>query len=89
MDSEGANPVRYVIAAALAALLATAAYAQRPTCKLQAIERKLAGAALTGFMKKCEQDMQEVCEKSAEDRKLEGFARGSFTRRCVAQFVGG
>jgi hypothetical protein len=85
----GGHPVRYVIAATLAALLVTAAHAQRPTCRLQSIERKLAGPALTNFMKKCEQDMQVVCEKTADDRKLEGAARTIFTKRCVTTYLGG
>jgi hypothetical protein len=80
--------LRYVIAAIVGALLITAAHAQRPTCRLQSIEKKLAGPALTSFMKKCEQDVQAVCEKTAEDRKLEGPAKASYTRRCVITFVG-
>ncbi len=80
--------MRYLIAATLVALLATAAHAQRPTCRLQSIEKKLKGTALTNFMKQCEQDVQVVCEKSADDRKLDGFAKASFTKRCVTQFVG-
>ena len=34
-------------------LSATAAHAQSTTCKAQAAEKKLAGAAQTSFLKKC------------------------------------
>ena len=80
--------IRYFAAVAVGALIATAAYAQRPTCKLQAIEKKLTGPALTGFMKKCEEEMQVVCEKSAIERKLEGPGKAIYTRKCVTTYVG-
>jgi hypothetical protein len=76
------------MAAVVGALLVTAAHAQRPTCRLQSIEKKLAGPALTSFIKKCEQEMLAVCEKTAEDRKLEGPARASYMRKCVSTYVG-
>ena len=47
---------RLLIAAALAGVFAVAAHAQTTatTCKATAAEKKLAGAALNSFMKKCE-----------------------------------
>lgn len=74
--------------ALLAAVIATAAHAQRPTCKLQAIEKKLAGPALNAFMKRCEAEAQAYCDKSAGERKLEGFPRVSYTKRCTAALIG-
>ena len=43
-----------VAAAAVLALFAATAPAQAASCKAQAAEKKLAGAALNSFMKKCE-----------------------------------
>jgi len=57
---------------------ATAASAAKgpSACEAQAAEKKLAGAAKTSFLKKCEadagagaQDAQAACEKSAADKK--------------------
>ena len=77
----------------LACFLAASAYAQGTTpatpatCKSQAADKKLAGAALTSFMKKT--DAQAACDTSAADKKLNGAARTSFTRKCVTDAVGG
>jgi hypothetical protein len=59
------------------------------TCKSQATDKKLAGAALSSFMKKCETDTQAACDASAVDKKLSGAAKTSFTKKCVADAVGG
>lgn len=66
------------------------AFAQVPasTCKGQATEKKLAGAALNSFMKKCETDAQKACDTTAADRKLAGAAKASFTKKCVTDAVG-
>jgi len=64
------------------------AFAQAPTCKAQASEKRLAGAALNSFMKKCETDAQKACNTSATDRKLAGAAKASFTKKCVNDAVG-
>lgn len=58
------------------------------TCKLQAGDKKLAGAALQSFMKKCEGDAKAACDKTAADRKLAGAAKDSFTKKCVADAAG-
>jgi hypothetical protein len=58
------------------------------TCKSQATDKKLAGAALTSFMKKCETDAQAACDASATDKKLNGAAKTSFTKKCVTDAVG-
>lgn len=64
----------------------TAAYAD--SCKATAGEKKLAGAALTSFMKKCESDAQKACDTSAGEKKLAGAAKTSFTKKCVTDAVG-
>ena len=64
------------------------AFAQGTSCKTQGAEKKLAGAALTSFVKKCETDAQKACDASAADKKLAGAAKASFTKKCVADAVG-
>jgi hypothetical protein len=60
----------------------------KPSCKAQATDKKLAGAALTSFMKKCETDATTACDTAATDRKLAGAAKVSFTKKCVTDAVG-
>ena len=69
-------------------VFAGGAYAQSPSCKTQADEKKLAGAALTSFMKKCESDAAKSCDTSAVEKKLAGAAKTSFTKKCVTDAVG-
>jgi hypothetical protein len=87
-------------AVVLCLLLAGAAFAQtgapaspatdaKPSCKAQASDKKLAGAALNSFMKKCETDAQKACDTAAADKKLAGAAKISFTKKCVTDSVGG
>jgi len=64
------------------------AAAQTATCKSQATEKKLAGAALKSFVTKCEKDSKATCDTSATEKKLSGAARTSFTRKCVTDAVG-
>jgi hypothetical protein len=68
--------------------MAGGAYAQSPTCKAQATEKKLAGAAMNSFMKKCESDAKKSCDSSAAEKKLAGAAKTSFTKKCVTDAVG-
>jgi hypothetical protein len=80
------------IAAVTAAFVfATAAAAQGagPSCTVQAGEKKLAGAAKTSFMKRCEGDAKSSCEAKAGERKLAGAAKNSFVKKCVTDSVGG
>ena len=58
------------------------------SCKAQASDKKLAGAALNSFMKKCESDAAKACATQASDRKLAGAAKASFTKKCVSDTVG-
>jgi hypothetical protein len=49
--------------------------------------KKLAGAAKTSFMKKCEADAKPSCEEKAIDKngkKLAGAAKTSFVKKCEA-----
>jgi hypothetical protein len=74
------------LAAVTLGLLAGHAFAANPACEKQADEKKLAGAARTSFMKKCERDAgaKAACEASASEQKLFGAARKSFMYKCVA-----
>jgi hypothetical protein len=81
--------MRYLLLAALGVALATAAHAQAVSCKAAAAEKKLAGAALSSFMKKCESDAKSSCTMSASEKKLAGAAKSSFTAKCVRDKVGG
>ena len=58
------------------------------TCKEEAANKHLAGAALTSFMKKCEKDASATCDQTASDKKLAGAAKTSFTKKCVSDAVG-
>ena len=80
--------MKYMMAAVLVALLATGAHAQQGTCKAQAGDKKLAGAAHKSFMTKCEKDAQAACDKSAADKKLAGAAKSSHLKKCVTDAVG-
>lgn len=67
-------------------LATTAAYAD--SCKATATDKKLAGAALNSFMKKCQSDAQKSCDTQAADKKLNGAAKTSFTKKCVNDATG-
>ena len=90
------------IAFVLAAFIGASAFAQAPaaapTCESRAAEKKLAGAAKTSFMKKCEKDAgasaapvnhSQVCESKAAEKKLAGAAKNSFVTKCVKDAAGG
>ena len=81
---------RLLIAAALSGVFAVAAHAQTATttCKATATEKKLAGAALNSFMKKCERDAMTACTKAASDKKLAGAAKASNVKKCTNDAVG-
>ena len=49
-------------------------------CMTQATDKKLAGAAKTSFMTKCE---KTSCESQATDKKLHGAAMTSFVKKCT------
>ena len=58
------------------------------TCKGQAGEKKLAGAALNSFMKKCEQDAAAACDADGKSQKLAGAALDRHMKKCIADAVG-
>jgi hypothetical protein len=79
--------MRNLIVAALVSLfLANTAFAA--SCEEQAVDKngkKLAGAAKTSFMKKCERDAAPSCESRAVDKngkKLSGAAKASSIKKC-------
>ena len=82
--------MRSIMIAGVFCLVAAGAFAQgtTATCKAQAGEKKLAGAAMTSFMKKCEGDASKACDTSAAEKKLAGAAKSSFTKKCVSDAVG-
>lgn len=82
-----------LIIALLAAFAGGQAYAANADCAKKAEEKKLAGAAKTSFVKKCEKDAggtaataaaSPACEKSAVDKKLHGAAKNSHIKKCTA-----
>jgi hypothetical protein len=66
----------------------TLAYADA-SCVAQATDKKLAGAAKTSFLKKCDADATAACDTQAADKKLAGAAKTSFTKKCVKDATGG
>ncbi len=73
----------------MALLLPLASWAaDGPSCTASASEKRLAGAAKTSFMKKCEKDATAACEAAAVERKIFGAAKSSFTKKCVKDAVG-
>ena len=74
-----------VLAAALSLVLAGSAFA---SCKSDSADKKLAGAALTSHMKKCESDAKTACEKDSADKKLSGAAKTAHMKKGVADAVG-
>ena len=80
--------VRTVLAL-LALAFAGSAFAADSGCAAQATEKKLAGAAKTSFLKKCEADAggaapASACDTAAKDKKLAGAAKTSFLKKCNA-----
>ena len=78
---------RIALAIIFTALALSGALADE-SCKAQASDKKLAGAALTSFMKKCELDAASLCDTQAADKKLSGAAKDSFTKKCVKDATG-
>lgn len=77
-----------IVAAIATLFLANFAYAA-DSCDAQAASKKLAGAAKTSFLKKCEADMKGAastssCDDQAASKKLAGAAKTSFLKKCEA-----
>jgi hypothetical protein len=75
-----------VLAAALSVAFAGSAFAV--TCKQDTAAKKLAGAAATSHMKKCEADAKARCEADSAAKKLAGAAAASHNKKCIADAVG-
>jgi hypothetical protein len=75
------------IALALAVCLVSSAPAFA-TCKSEAADKKLAGAALKSFMTKCEKDAKGTCEADSKAKNLAGAAKNSHMKKCVTDAVG-
>jgi Ni/Co efflux regulator RcnB len=80
--------MKTLVLAILAVGLSAPAFAQSQSCNAQAAEKKLAGAAKTSFITKCEKDAAAACDKQAAEKKLAGAAKTSFTTKCVKDAVG-
>jgi len=80
--------MRMIAMTIVLSLYAATALAAGPSCKDTAAEKRLAGAALTSFMTKCEKDAQASCDTAALDKKLHGAAKTSFTKKCVKDATG-
>lgn len=71
----------------LCAFAAFSVHAANPDCEAKAVEKKLAGAAKSSFIKKCEKDAAATgakaqCEAQAAEKKLAGAAKTSFVKKC-------
>ena len=54
-------------------------------CEAAAAEKKLAGAAKTSFLKKCNKTAHHSeCNTRASEKKLAGAAKASFLKKCNA-----
>jgi hypothetical protein len=80
--------LKTLILAAAISLMAASSWADQPTCTSQASDKKLAGAAKTSFMKKCQADALSACTATASDKKLAGAAKTSFMKKCQADAAG-
>lgn len=78
--------MKVLLLATAFALAAGSAHAA--ACKVEATNKKLAGAALNSFMTKCEKDAQATCDQSAADKKLAGAAKNSHIKKCLTDAVG-
>jgi len=76
---------RFLFALVISAMAVNTASA---SCVSNADDKKLAGAARTSFLNKCERDAKTTCDTTAGDKKLAGAARTSFTKKCVSDAVG-
>ena len=79
---------KILISLAVTLFVAFSAHAAE-SCEAQATAKKLAGAAKTSFMKKCEGDAKgsdaaAACEAQAKEKKLAGAASTSFVKKCEA-----
>jgi hypothetical protein len=77
---------KIVLAFAICLVSSAPAFA---TCKSDAADKKLAGAALKSFMTKCQKDATTTCEADSKEKNLAGAAKASHMKKCVGDAVGG
>jgi hypothetical protein len=77
-----------VIALFAASMTLASVAANAASCMAHASEKKLAGAAKTSFLTKCERDAGAACDTQAAEKKLNGAAKTSFTKKCKTDAVG-
>lgn len=79
---------RAIIAAAVAQFTHNAAFAANAACETKSTEQKLAGAAKTSFVKKCEKDAtaeaHTTCDAQAAEEKLAEAVKTNVTKNYVA-----
>ena len=79
---------KLVIAVFVTLFAANMAFAADVACVAKAAEKKLAGAAKSSFMMKCEKESAPAaaaatgCEAKAAEKKLAGAAKTSFMKKC-------
>lgn len=82
----------FAVVAAIAFAASSTAFAAGASCDAQAAEKKLAGAAKTSFVTKCEKDAAadatKACDAQAAEKKLAGAAKTSFVTKCVKDASG-
>lgn len=78
---------RSILILAATSLFAGHAFADA-SCATQAADKKLAGAALASFTKKCDADAKAACEKTSAEKKLAGAAKTSFEKKCIEDATG-
>ena len=70
------------------ALLTSQVHAASLDCTKKGEEKKLTGASLASFHRKCEKDAaggaSAMCQKVADAKKLNGAARASELKKCLA-----
>lgn len=79
------------LAIGLAMVFAAGTAMAADTCQSKAVDKnskKLAGAALAAYMKKCQTDATTTCARQAAEKKLAGAAKSSFTKKCYTDAVG-
>jgi hypothetical protein len=87
----GEDLMKKLIITAIFALLSSNLAFADASCDAKAAEKKLAGAAKSSFLKKCEADAAAAspqatssCEAKAAEKKLAGAAKNSFMKKCEA-----
>lgn len=73
--------MKKLVAFLAAMIMSMPALSADNACMVQAVEKKLSGAAKTGFIRKC---VRDGCEAVSVEKKLAGAAKTSFAKKCLA-----